>query len=704
MSQIQGRIAGIDGLRAIAVVAVIIFHLSENVLPGGFVGVDIFFVISGYVVCGSLYHCRWNSLGDFLTQFYFRRMIRILPALLVMLISTAFVSRMFIPNSWGSASSIQTGRWALFGLSNFQLVFGTDGYFSVNSAFNPFLHTWSLGVEEQFYLIFPLLFFCQFQLQQSSIARKAAVGLVPALAVISLATCVIESSISSEKAYFLLPSRFWELATGVLLCQLHFAGRIRITNQWLSKAVTFSGLVLICISFLMATESAFPFPWAIAPVAGTLLCIAGTTQRNHDGLLGHPFMTFTGRISYSLYLWHWPVIVIMRWTTGIESTGQIATASLLSVILAFLSWNFVELPFQRLRSRQNQQITFHNIFCNRLFHFMNLSLFREFSFRSLTITTGLASLLISYSIYNSISSSLWLPQSVTMQRDLQKNPWRFTSKVPNRRLLPGRQGLQFSSRRLFIIGDSHAGAYAEIVELLRRETGTSVYLFTKAGVNLGNMIHAQTDADKSLQNLLIAEINQLARPGDVVMLVSLKVLRLATQWGSLDIENVIKYRESQGFETARNAGVADTISFVRQLHTSGLNVLIEGPKPVFRVPPYRFSDWFNRYNPAAIAGFALPRKFLEDHSGKAWQSIHEIENSCPGVFVWDPFKVLCKGDTCSAFDGDKPLFFDADHLTRYGNEILFPSLVEKLKTIWADYNKPPAETADSRLDKTGSQK
>ena len=159
MNQIQGRIAGIDSLRAIAVLAVIIYHLRESTLPGGFVGVDIFFVISGYVVCGSLIHTRWNTVADFLSQFYMRRIIRILPALLSMLLVTAIVSRMFIPNSWGAASSVKTGKFALAGLSNFQLVYGTDGYFSVNSEFNPFLHTWSLAVEEQFYFIYPLIIF-----------------------------------------------------------------------------------------------------------------------------------------------------------------------------------------------------------------------------------------------------------------------------------------------------------------------------------------------------------------------------------------------------------------------------------------------------------------------------------------------------------------------------------------------------------------
>ena len=685
MNQIQGRIAGIDSLRAIAVLAVIIYHLRESTLPGGFVGVDIFFVISGYVVCGSLIHTRWNTVADFLSQFYMRRIIRILPALLSMLLVTAIVSRMFIPNSWGAASSVKTGKFALAGLSNFQLVYGTDGYFSVNSEFNPFLHTWSLAVEEQFYIFFPLLFLLQYYLCQKSNSRLGKIIgtlLFPLLMLSSILICQAESTQAHSRSYFLLPSRFWELTAGVLLCQCHTAGYCRLRNRMYSIAILISGLLLITISFFLANESRFPFPWALAPVAGTLLCITGITQTANSTFLDNAFMAFVGRISYSLYLWHWPVIVIMRWTTGIQTPAQLLLALILTTLLGFASWHLVEIPFQRLRSRQYQILSFECPSMLGLFRLKVNLVHRRISYKTVIIFSGLMLVVLSNIIYDSISNSLWLPQSITMQRDLSKNPWRQATKPINRQLLPGEPGLTWSNRRMFIIGDSHAGSYMRIIELLRREKGVSVFLFSKAGVNLGNMIHPQSTDDKALQKALLDEIQSLARPGDIIMLASLKVLRLATQWGSIDIQQVIDFRESPGFEDARQLGVADTLSLVRSLHKLGLNVVIEGPKPVYRVPPYRFSDWFNRNHPDAISGFTLPRDFLEEHCSKAWKSIHEIQYAEPKVTFWDPFSVLCKGDTCSAFDEDKPLFFDADHLTRYGNEKLFPSLIDKLSILW----------------------
>ena len=296
VSKSQKRIAGIDGLRAIAVISVIVYHLSESIIPAGFVGVDIFFVISGYVVCGSLLHNKWNTAGDFLSQFYMRRIIRILPALLSMLLLTAVVSRMFIPNSWGSANSIKTGKFALTGLSNFQLVNDNDGYFSVNSDFNPFLHTWSLAVEEQFYFFFPVLFLLQNYLcrkSDSKLQKVAGLLLFPMLMLSSILVCHAESSSAQNRAYFLLPSRFWELAAGVILCQCHLSGFCRPRSNTMSKACLFSGLLLITISAFLADESSFPLPWALAPVAGTLLCITGIVFSPSSNLLENKMMSWS---------------------------------------------------------------------------------------------------------------------------------------------------------------------------------------------------------------------------------------------------------------------------------------------------------------------------------------------------------------------------------------------------------------------------
>ncbi len=140
-------IAGIDGLRAIAVLSVVLYHLEDTLLPGGFTGVDVFFVISGYVISKSLASSDTTSIRAFLLGFYKRRMLRILPALLVCLMVTSVVTAIFIPDGWLSRLNNWTGLWAFFGVSNFYLVHAADGYFTGGIPFNPFIHTWSLAVE-----------------------------------------------------------------------------------------------------------------------------------------------------------------------------------------------------------------------------------------------------------------------------------------------------------------------------------------------------------------------------------------------------------------------------------------------------------------------------------------------------------------------------------------------------------------------------
>lgn len=150
----------IDGLRALAVLAVIIYHLDPGWLPGGFTGVDVFFVISGYVVSASLAKRDNSTFARFTLHFYARRFVRILPALLACLLATSVASTLFIPKAWLSEANEWTGLAAFFGVSNIVLALNQDAYYSPRAEFNPFIHTWSLGVEEQFYLLFPLVFFC----------------------------------------------------------------------------------------------------------------------------------------------------------------------------------------------------------------------------------------------------------------------------------------------------------------------------------------------------------------------------------------------------------------------------------------------------------------------------------------------------------------------------------------------------------------
>lgn len=182
-----GYIASIDGLRTLAVLSVVLFHLWPAALPGGFIGVDIFFVISGFVVTGSLQGRRFASLGALSAHFYARRLVRIMPALILMLLVTIVAATLFVPRSWLSDSIPQVARFAFFGLSNIVLAIDTDSYFGPQASFNPFTHTWSLGVEEQFYLLFPFLLYWHQRLEGARMPTRSVVRLIALLCVGSLA-------------------------------------------------------------------------------------------------------------------------------------------------------------------------------------------------------------------------------------------------------------------------------------------------------------------------------------------------------------------------------------------------------------------------------------------------------------------------------------------------------------------------------------
>jgi peptidoglycan/LPS O-acetylase OafA/YrhL len=225
-----GNIKGIDGLRALAVVSVILYHMNQSWLPGGFVGVDVFFVISGYVVTRSIQSREWRNAAQFFATFFARRIARIYPALVLCLVVTAALHCLFVPKAWLNDTAAKAGVAAFFGLSNIALVFFDDGYFSPRSEFNPFTHTWSLGVEEQFYLLFAFVWW----VFHKNYKLLAGFLLVSVLA--SFWWCSDVSASSPSKAYYLLPSRWWELSAGALLAQFHQLSSAQLSSAQLSSA------------------------------------------------------------------------------------------------------------------------------------------------------------------------------------------------------------------------------------------------------------------------------------------------------------------------------------------------------------------------------------------------------------------------------------------------------------------------------------
>lgn len=322
----------IDGLRAISVIGVVLFHLELG-FPGGFVGVDVFFVISGYLITGILL----RQLGEdrfSLMEFWARRVRRIVPAAIVMVVGALLIGA-FLQTPERYASLARSAMAHVLMASN--CYFTRDqGYFAEKSDHEPLLHTWSLSVEEQFYLIFPLIVcFVWKQAPQ----RLALVFTSAAL--ISFSWSWIEVVSNPKWAFFLLPARGWELLVGALLAILPQKTMRSLGDEaWAGL-----GLVLVLAPmFFFDRQTAFPGPGALAPVLGAALLIWTGGSTKIGKLLGWRALVRIGLISYSLYLWHWPFVVFAR-EMVIELTLTWKISLLVASLLAgYSSWRWVEMP------------------------------------------------------------------------------------------------------------------------------------------------------------------------------------------------------------------------------------------------------------------------------------------------------------------------------------------------------------------------
>lgn len=331
----------IDGLRAIAVLSVVLYHFGIGPLRGGFVGVDIFFVISGYLITGIIYH--EIDVGNFTIRgFYERRARRIFPALFVMLFAVlAIAPWLLLPSDL-----VNLGHAALATLafcSNL-LFWRQSGYFDTASLFNPLLHTWSLAVEEQFYIVFPFLLTLVMKF-----ARKRLAAILAGIALLSFALCVWQQPVRPGATFYLAPFRAWEFLLGSLLA----IGAVPIVrNRTVKELLAAIALTALLIAIWRVEEGvAFPGWQAAVPVvATTLLLHLGTEgQTRVHRLLSSRLMVSVGLISYSLYLWHWPLLVFVNYRRAMDELPIAGAIGLLGIAigLAWLSYRWVERPFRR---------------------------------------------------------------------------------------------------------------------------------------------------------------------------------------------------------------------------------------------------------------------------------------------------------------------------------------------------------------------
>ncbi|HEU4485296.1 MAG TPA: acyltransferase family protein, partial [Povalibacter sp.] len=563
----------IDTLRAIAVLAVLVFHLNGAWLPGGFAGVDVFFVISGYVISASLSRSNAPTLRRFTVEFYQRRLLRILPALLVCVVVTAIFTAVFVPKAWLSDFNYVTLALAMVGLSNFSLMFTGNDYFAPRVDFNPGTHTWSLGVEEQFYFVFPVLCFLWLRNRRRDHPRRRETWALAAISALSLGFSVYASSHMPLTAFYSLPSRFWELGLGALLFQLHSHGRFIANTPRKAMLGIAVALLLLTYGFLMSDARAFPIPWALFATLGSALFIdAVVASRERDSpvmrTLATPLMVGIGKISYSLYLWHWPVYVLFRWTIGLDTTLARSIAVVLAVALAIASYRFIELPVRHhpgLLRRTPGFVVRSGLAVAVLSMSLVWTLSRENSHFSLSVTSA---------------TREWYPDVWPLEATQD----RACEVGVSNRAMEGGEVIDFERtgacndrelHDLYVIGDSHATALMTMLSKSAAEDAARVHLYLRAGCGFLRIRSASTGECAEFGRIFTRELLKNSHPGDIVFLPSLRMERIATQFGGKPPKHALSEEQELVL------GTREAQQWLDSIQGHGLRVVFMAPTPVF---------------------------------------------------------------------------------------------------------------------------
>lgn len=445
-----GYRADIDGLRAIAVLSVLAFHYGAPI-RGGFTGVDVFFVISGFLITRVL--AAEISSGTFsVLSFYDRRMRRILPALLTMLAVVLLAGRLMLSPGDYVALAKSTAA-AGFGVSNF-FFHSHTGYFDQAADLMPLLHTWSLAVEEQFYVVWPLLLL----LLAAAGSRTAVAATLAALVFVGCAGSIVYFHFDSKAAFYMALPRAWELALGALLVFLPPQRRIA------GEIAAVVGLILLGIGFSLSPGK-FPGQYALYPCIGAALLIWPREQATISGqMLG--WLAPIGLISYSLYLWHWPVWVYFRIyiNSGQPAVGEAVALAAVSIVLAFLSYRYVEQPFRRKRWSAPRMVS-----------------------------AGLAGIMTIFCASMYVDSADGLPQRLPLDSQAMRSlevMWEWPCKDQPIDVIPGHYCVfgapwQTAQRKTMIWGDSHAQHFAPIFDAINTDPQRSFLVFAGCPPVLG---------------------------------------------------------------------------------------------------------------------------------------------------------------------------------------------------------------------------
>ncbi|MCU7835193.1 MAG: acyltransferase [gamma proteobacterium symbiont of Taylorina sp.] len=645
----------IDGLRAIAVLAVIFYHLDIPFISGGFVGVDIFFVISGFLI-GSIIYSEIQADRFSLVNFYIRRIRRIFPVLFFIVLITSIAALMILPRlQLGEFSeSVISAAWFV---SNFFFWFHND-YFSVAAELKPLLHTWSLSVEEQFYVFFPLLML---------ILNKRQFYITTTLLILLLLLSFVVSLYLSETYasanFYLAPTRAWEFLSGVILAIGLFPD---IKSFVIRQCLSLSGIALLLSSMVLLDDhSIFPGINAIYPVLGSVLLIhTGSTRRITSQtwvsiVISSAVFRYIGLISYSLYLWHWPVIALLKnYSSGELNLFSKAIIFFIVFIFSIITYQFIEQPF-RNHARLRKMITLKT----GLLIILMMS------------ATGLG--LYYYSKRIDIADNVQTREEVLQQMAQLKTC--FLKKESLKSISRCSFGDKTSDKIFLLWGDSHTLAMYPAFVKLAKQAGWRGIHATLTGCP--PLFEVTVDDVKQCNGMVAQNIKNflLNNKIDVVFLVSRWNL-YETGWirngrlmkpNSFVSDHYTKGVDAQSSTQVLHRAIEKTVQFLTVEAGVDVNLLL--PVPVL-------PDLIDKYQPED--NNILRRSDYLAQRASIVQRINELNytqsNEAQSFHVIDPLDALCAKKNCKLFEQGKALYLDDNHLSPSGAMMIFPLLEDAL--------------------------
>lgn len=638
----------IDGLRALAVISVLFFHAEFTSWSGGFVGVDVFFVISGYLIT-SLIVGSDLEVRDFLKQFYEKRVRRLFPpAVPVVLFTLMMAYWMFTPEMMVDFSK---SLLSYLGFVSNWFFLSETGYFSAPSQHKPLLHTWSLSVEEQFYFIFPLLFLVVLKYRRSCLP-----ALVAAVFILSFSYSVyLVKNGHFDAAYFNSFGRFWEIMLGSFLALgvLKSPSSVVLRNL----AAGLGGSMILYAVFFYDQTTLFPGFYALVPTVGTALIILAGRETLVGKILASKLLVFIGLISYSLYLWHWPIFVAIN-TYFINATGlHFAIGIAASFILSVISLYTIEKPVRKRVFFPKAK----NVYC-----FFLASCVALVPFGVVGLSTG--GLPMRYQ-----PSELAILNNGVKRGFVEQEGVRCSRRSVNEACVIG---LRDAEPEWAVLGDSHAETLTSMLSELMEEMGVAAYLYTYPGcpfvkniqrIDTGAKCYEFVDdvletlKGSTVKNVLIHEYSGGYIHGNAFDRTGSEELPLV-----YEIDPIDSYEQGATQEEIVLGRMSETH---QELLDEGLNVYYMSPVPEvgFHVPQVAMQHIRQREE--------LPENDFSLYQARHKMLFEMIEGYNDEKFTFVPSHIpFCPGDTCVVSDAGGLFYTDSNHLSEHGAFMLYDLL------------------------------